>query len=163
MAKKEEKTAAARSSDAKAPAGQEAAATNSSWLYIVGAVAAVALIAGAFYWRASSAGGTNEDGDPDLAELMAPGPLPDLSLGKEDAPNTIVEYASMTCPHCAHFHKAVLPELQKKYIDTGQVRLILREGAALLGAAGILAEAASGPTAPAGAGRRSASRRRPRR
>jgi protein-disulfide isomerase len=58
---------------------------------------------------------------------MAPGPLPDISLGKEDAPNTIVEYASMTCPHCAQFHKTVLPELKTKYIDTGQARLILRE------------------------------------
>jgi protein-disulfide isomerase len=58
---------------------------------------------------------------------MAPGPLPDISLGKPDAPNTIVEYASMTCPHCAQFHTIVLPELQKKYIDNGQVRLILRE------------------------------------
>ena len=53
--------------------------------------------------------------------------LPDISLGKEDAPNTIVEYASMTCPHCATFHKTVLPELKTKYIDTGKARLILRE------------------------------------
>jgi protein-disulfide isomerase len=58
---------------------------------------------------------------------MAPGSLEDVSLGKADAPNTIVEYASMTCPHCAQFHTAVLPELKEKYIDTGQVRLILRE------------------------------------
>ena len=42
---------------------------------------------------------------------MAPGPLEDISLGKTDAPNTIVEYASMTCPHCAQFHTVVLPEL----------------------------------------------------
>jgi protein-disulfide isomerase len=40
---------------------------------------------------------------------------------------TIVEYASMTCPHCAHFHATTLPELKTKYIDTGKVRLILRE------------------------------------
>ena len=58
---------------------------------------------------------------------MAPGPLADISLGKADAPNTIVEYASMTCPHCAQFHTVVLPELEKKYIDTGKARLILRE------------------------------------
>jgi protein-disulfide isomerase len=95
---------------------------------MVGAVAAVALIGAAVYWRASSAGGgTGEKTDPGLAELLAPGPLPDLSLGKEDAPNVIVEYASMTCPHCAQFHKLVLPELQTKQIDTGNARLVLRE------------------------------------
>ena len=56
------------------------------------------------YWRSGSdatAVRTGEKKDPDLAELMAPGPLEDISLGKDDAPNTIVEYASMTCPHCA--------------------------------------------------------------
>jgi protein-disulfide isomerase len=61
------------------------------------------------------------------AELMKPGPLPDLSIGKEDAPVTIVEYASMTCPHCAHFHNDVLPKLKEKYIDTGKARLVFRE------------------------------------
>ena len=50
-----------------------------------------------------------------------------MSLGKADAPVTIVEYASMTCPHCAHFHETTLPELKTKYIDTGKVRLIFRE------------------------------------
>jgi protein-disulfide isomerase len=40
---------------------------------------------------------------------------------------TIVEYASMTCPHCAHFHETTFPELKTKYIDTGKVRFIFRE------------------------------------
>jgi protein-disulfide isomerase len=124
---KNEKTASAKSSAAKEPAGEEPAA-SSTWFYIAGAVAAVVLIAGAAYWRSSSAdGATGEKKDPDIAELMAPGPLPDIILGKEDAPNTIVEYASMTCPHCAEFHKVVLPQVQAKYIDTGNARLILRE------------------------------------
>lgn len=61
------------------------------------------------------------------AELLKPGPLPDLSEGKADAPVTIVEYASMTCPHCAHFHNEVLPSLKEKYIDTGKARLVFRE------------------------------------
>jgi len=66
-------------------------------------------------------------GSIDMANLLAPGPLPDKVLGKADAPVTIVEYASMTCPHCAHFHGTTLPELKTKYIDTGKVRLIFRE------------------------------------
>ncbi|MDX2159526.1 MAG: DsbA family protein [Hyphomicrobiaceae bacterium] len=61
------------------------------------------------------------------AELMKPVPRGDLTLGKADAPVTIVEYASMTCSHCANFHTKVLPKLKEKYVDTGKVRLILRE------------------------------------
>ena len=62
-----------------------------------------------------------------VEELMRPGPLPDLVLGKADAPVTIIEYASMTCPHCANFHKTTYPALKSKYIDTGKVRFIFRE------------------------------------
>ena len=51
----------------------------------------------------------------------------DRILGNPDAPITIVEYASMTCPHCAHFADDVLPDLKKKWIDTGKVRLVLRD------------------------------------
>src|SRR5262245_64372217 len=60
-------------------------------------------------------------------ELMKPGPLPDIALGAAEAPVTIVEYASMTCPHCAHFHETTFPELKKRFIDTGKVRFIFRE------------------------------------
>jgi len=62
-----------------------------------------------------------------MDQLMAPQALPDQVLGKPEAPVTIVEYASMTCPHCAHFHKVTYPELKKRYIDTGKVRFIFRE------------------------------------
>src|SRR6267378_6800684 len=51
----------------------------------------------------------------------------DRILGNPDAPITIVEYASLTCPHCAHFANEVLPELKKKWIDTGKVKLVLRD------------------------------------
>jgi protein-disulfide isomerase len=60
-------------------------------------------------------------------ELAAPGPLGDVALGPADAKVTIVEYASLTCGHCATFHEKTFPELKKRYIDTGKVRFILRE------------------------------------
>jgi protein-disulfide isomerase len=62
-----------------------------------------------------------------MDRLMAPGALPDQMMGSAQAPVTIVEYASMTCPHCAHFTKTTFPELKKRYIDTGKVRFIFRE------------------------------------
>jgi protein-disulfide isomerase len=60
-------------------------------------------------------------------ELMQPGPLEEMARGDPNAPITIIEYASMTCPHCAHFEQATYPELKRRYIDTGKVRLIFRE------------------------------------
>jgi len=51
----------------------------------------------------------------------------DRILGKPEAPITIVEYASLTCPHCAHFANDVLPEIKKAWIDTGKARLVLRD------------------------------------
>jgi protein-disulfide isomerase len=68
-----------------------------------------------------------ESAEPDPAELAKPGPDGDIVLGSEKAPVTIVEYASMTCPHCAHFSTTTFPELEKRYIDTGKVRFIFRE------------------------------------
>jgi protein-disulfide isomerase len=59
-------------------------------------------------------------------QLLAPTPQ-DRILGKADAPITIVEYASLTCPHCAHFDKDVLPKLKEKWIDSGKAKLILRD------------------------------------
>lgn len=60
-------------------------------------------------------------------KLPDAGPLGDVWLGSPDAKVSIVEYASMTCSHCAHFHETTWPELKKKYIDTGKVRFTLRE------------------------------------
>jgi len=62
-----------------------------------------------------------------IEDLLKPGHLPDLAVGSADAPVTIVEYASMTCPACANFHSKILPALKEKYIDTGKVRLVFRE------------------------------------
>jgi protein-disulfide isomerase len=62
-----------------------------------------------------------------IMEIMKPGPLGDKVLGDEKAPVTIVEYASLTCSHCATFHNETYPDLKKKYIETGKVKYILRE------------------------------------
>ena len=53
--------------------------------------------------------------------------LPDMAVGSANAPVTIVEYASMSCPHCAAFHENVFPMLQSKYVDAGKVRFVFRE------------------------------------
>jgi len=74
-----------------------------------------------------AAAAPQSSGSVNMAELLKPGVLPEKQLGKDDAKVTIIEYASMTCPHCAHFHETTLPELKTKYIDTGKVRLIFRE------------------------------------
>jgi len=51
----------------------------------------------------------------------------DIVIGKNDAPVTVVEYASLSCPHCAHFFTQVLPDLTTKYIDTGKIRMVYRD------------------------------------
>jgi protein-disulfide isomerase len=66
-------------------------------------------------------------GSVPMADLMAEGALPDVWEGAANAPVTIIEYASMTCSHCAHFHEATYPTLKSKYIDTGKVRFVQRE------------------------------------
>jgi protein-disulfide isomerase len=62
-----------------------------------------------------------------VAELMAEPPLPDMWQGAQTAPVTVIEYASMTCTHCAAFHAETWPTLKTKYIDAGKVRFVLRE------------------------------------
>lgn len=52
--------------------------------------------------------------------------IPDIIVGRQDAPVKIVEYSSLTCHHCAHFHKTVLPILLDKYIHKGKVQLVFR-------------------------------------
>jgi protein-disulfide isomerase len=61
------------------------------------------------------------------SDLAPAGPLGDQVLGADNAPVTIVEYASMTCPHCAQFQAKTFPKLKERYIDTGKVRFIFRE------------------------------------
>ena len=63
----------------------------------------------------------------DAALAVQPMSLPDMALGPADAPVTIVEFSSLTCPHCAAFEQNVFPMLQSQYIDTGKVRFVSRE------------------------------------
>lgn len=63
----------------------------------------------------------------DAAELLQAGPLGERTLGDPAAPVTVIEYASMTCSHCAAFHTETYPELKEKYIDTGKVYFVFRE------------------------------------
>lgn len=64
---------------------------------------------------------------PTVAQIMQTGTLPEMAFGRADAPVTIVQYASLTCPYCRRFHKETFPKLKKEFIDTGKVRYILRE------------------------------------
>jgi protein-disulfide isomerase len=63
-------------------------------------------------------------GAPDVAKPVS---LPDMALGPANAPVTITEFASMTCPHCAAFNEAVFPKIKSEYIDTGKIRYVFRE------------------------------------
>ena len=58
---------------------------------------------------------------------MKAGPLPEMYLGKDTAPVTVIEYVSLTCPHCRAFHQKTLPFLKANYINKGKVRYIVRE------------------------------------
>lgn len=94
-----------------------------------GAVAVAAIVLGVYFGTRPPAPGlppTTVAATPDKAALLAVQPR-DHVLGDPKAPITLIEYASLTCPHCAAFHVQVLPELKKKWIDTGKVKLIYRD------------------------------------
>jgi protein-disulfide isomerase len=61
------------------------------------------------------------------ADVAKPVSLPDMALGPANAPITITEFASMTCPHCAAFNADVFPKIKSAYIDTGKIRYVFRE------------------------------------
>ncbi|MCB1473306.1 MAG: thioredoxin domain-containing protein, partial [Rhodobiaceae bacterium] len=92
-------------------------------LIIGGVAVAAAAVAGGYYLTRKPDTGAPGVADGLPGQLAVAGPLGDMVMGKDDAPVTIYEYASMTCGHCAHFHKDTLPELKKEYIDTGKVKL----------------------------------------
>jgi protein-disulfide isomerase len=106
---------------------------------IAGAAAVVVVVAGAVAWSmgifagstpiaaAQGEAGANRSLSAFESELLEPGVLPEMTLGDPDAPVTMVEYASMTCSHCAAFHETTWPVLKAEYIDTGKVHFIMRE------------------------------------
>ena len=65
--------------------------------------------------------------NPSLADVLKTGPLPEMSLGRADAPVTVIKYASLTCPYCRKFQATVFPAFKRDYIDSGKVRFIIRE------------------------------------
>jgi protein-disulfide isomerase len=75
---------------------------------------------------ADTATGADET-DQAATDETAPIEIKEMALGAEDAPVTIIEYASFTCPHCANFHRDVFGKIKAEYIDTGKVRFILRD------------------------------------
>lgn len=69
-----------------------------------------------------------DSGGASTSYMIKEAPLADdMVMGSKNAKLIMVEYVSMTCPHCAHFSNTVLPELEKKYIQTGKMRYILRQ------------------------------------
>jgi protein-disulfide isomerase len=98
---------------------------------VAGAVAVVAVLGGLGYW--AFGGGSKGESEP--AQVTGDcKPIEsfevtdaDYTLGKADAPVTMIEYASMTCPHCARFSRDVFPLLKENYIDKGYVRYVFRE------------------------------------
>jgi protein-disulfide isomerase len=83
------------------------------------------------------------------AAIAAPAASPDdMSMGNPKAKIEVIEYASLSCPHCAHFNEAVFPTLKAKYIDTGKVRYTLKEmltEPATVAAAGFMMARCAGP------------------
>ncbi|MBC8717891.1 DsbA family protein [Ochrobactrum sp. Marseille-Q0166] len=86
-----------------------------------------AAAAGLAFAGNASAQSRSAEASVDAAKVAEAGKLKDMVYGKADAPVTIVEYASLTCSHCADFAVNTLPTIKEKYIDTGKAKLIFRE------------------------------------
>lgn len=73
------------------------------------------------------AAGPAETAVPLKDQILEPGPLGEREYGNPNAPVTIIEYVSLTCPHCRNYHAKVFPKVKRHYVDTGKVRYIFRE------------------------------------
>jgi protein-disulfide isomerase len=107
-------------------------------LIILGGVAVLAVAGlGIYQWQGgsgpggapstSSSGGATANATAEEIAKAKGIQADDLVIGRPDAPVTVIEYASLTCPHCADFHVNVLPQLKTAYIDTGKIRMAYRD------------------------------------
>jgi protein-disulfide isomerase len=100
-------------------------------ILIVGAgiVALAAILAGVYFGTRPASNGPTPASVPPSADATAllGVQADDHVLGDPKAPITVIEYASLTCPHCAHFDVVILPKVKEKWIDTGKVKLIYRD------------------------------------
>ena len=89
------------------------------------------IIAAMSLWAASNTTLAQEGAKPAAPAAAKPassGPqYREFVLGDAKAPVTVIEYASLTCSHCAHFHQTVYPDIKKNYIDTGKIRFVFRD------------------------------------
>jgi len=115
------------------------------WVYVVGGMVAIGAIVSikGIIGNSESSQSTAQKLVVTATDNVAPAkveaPKPDASFdkveimkddfifGKETAPVTLIEYASLTCPHCAQFHQNTLPAIKKEYIETGKVKLVYRD------------------------------------
>ncbi|PPC86472.1 MAG: disulfide bond formation protein DsbA [Hyphomicrobium sp.] len=96
-------------------------------MFMASAAMAVAFVAGFASSPALAQKKPSGPAEVPVEELMKPTDLPDIAIGPADAKVTVVEYASMTCGHCANFATKVFPEIKTKYVDSGKIRFIMRE------------------------------------
>jgi protein-disulfide isomerase len=94
--------------------------------FLPSAVARLAAAAALALALSSAYAAPAPEGTVDMTKVLQPGPLPELSLGDPKGV-PVVEYGSLTCPHCATFATTVLPGFRTAYIDTGKVHFIFRE------------------------------------
>lgn len=90
-------------------------------------VLTLALIAGGAYWYNSGPTAAVSFGSAQAQTAAADVVVEEMTMGDPNAPVTVVEYASFTCPHCANFHASTLKDIKKNYIDTGKVHFVFRE------------------------------------
>lgn len=104
---------------------------NQNRALLAGGAALILVLAIGGYFLFGTSNGNGAGGSVDRSaferELMVPGPLGDMTMGDPDAPVTVIDYASLTCAHCASFEVNTMPLLKEHYIETGKVYYILRD------------------------------------
>ncbi len=101
-------------------------------LLIAGVIVIVAGVAGFLAWQKYQPAATPADAAATGDQTPIDSPLAkaqpdDMVMGQENAPITMIEYSSLSCPHCARFQKDVFPKIKADYIDTGKVKFVSRD------------------------------------